>query len=539
MEKDHRIAVSPTARDPSEIPTHISLTEYLLQNLRTHSMRFGDRPWVVDVLTRTSVLLKDVEEHSRRMASALTRLGFKARDVLFFVTYEGAQIFLLQLAVWRLGGVTRGWHAFDLKDEYRNQIQDCRAKFVLVDEETAPLLQETVTEQEWDVTLLSFGDVKGATKVKDLLEDDGSAMPENLEINPRKDVVVIASTGGSTGKPKGVFHTHYSIVSSLHSRRTFFNDEMSLLSPMVNFWVGSLILNTSALCQGGTTIHITKFDKEKFFDYVDTYKPEGLIFYPYLASWLANCPKLKRANLDFLKTIMIGSWVLDADTVRTFNHYLPQVSIVQMYGMTEALIISSSEFSPNHDKKCLTVTENEGHTFTSSGRMFPYVKIKVVDPENSACILERGERGEIMINSPSNMLGYMQKDGTPNRSIFEADGYMHTGDLGFLDEEGNIYIIERLSFVFKYKAMPVSGSISKRDYLVGIPNPDTDTLARAFVVLRAGYHVTADELQAHVANRLNIYKHLHGGVRFVDSLPVNRNGKLERRKLKEIALQMD
>ncbi|KAF4516735.1 hypothetical protein B566_EDAN008425 [Ephemera danica] len=334
MEEDHRIAVSPIARDPSEIPTDISLAEYLLRNLRTHSARFGDRPWVADALTGTSVLLKDVEEHSRRMASALTRLGFKARDVLFFVTYEGAQIFLLQLAVWRLGGATRGWRALDMTDEYKIQIQDCRAKFVLVDEETAPLLQEAVSAQEWDVTLLCFGDVKGATKVNDLLSDDGS-----------------------------------------------------------------------------------------------------------------------------------------------------------------------------------------------------------------------GEHGEIMINSPSNMLGYMQQDGTPNRSTFEADGYMHTGDLGFLDGEGNIYIIERLNFVFYYEGWAVlpaeiEGVLAEHEAVqaagvVGIPNPDTETLSRAFVVLHAGYHVTADELQAHVVNRLNIHKHLHGGVRFVDSLPVNRIGKLERCKLKEIALQMD
>ncbi|KAF4519142.1 hypothetical protein B566_EDAN007415 [Ephemera danica] len=511
--KNEVVFQSPNPRDPSEIP-EIPLGDYLMNKLRDNLPRLHGRTWMHDILGGKSVKFDEIEDLSRRFGSALTRLGFKKGDAFFFVTFESAQLFALCLTVWRLGGITRGWYQCDVKETYKIQLQQSQPKFILIDDRTAPMMLEVVNELKYSTTLLSFGDVKGTISVDQMLQDDGSAFPEHVKINPREDVVIAMDTSGSTGKPKAVLYSHYSAIAASYGGRGYFKNGNSMMSCSINFGTLAVVVCKESLCYGGTVYFNSVFNRETHFGLLRKYKPETVIMYPYNAVWMARSPELKSNDLSFLKCIHVTASVLDPATVKILNEELPNVAIEQAYGMTECLFVSTTKLGRDPKNPIIYKEKQDGKEFSvvSTGKLSPYTKAKVMDVETGRT-LPVGQRGEILLD----------------RSNIDADGWYHTGDFGFFDEDANLYIIERIYNFFKCNAEIAAG-------VVGIPNAATDNLARAFVVLRPGCHVTADELQAHVAARLPEYKHLHGGVRFIDVLPVNRNNKIDRGTLKKLAL---
>ncbi|KAF4521767.1 hypothetical protein B566_EDAN006286 [Ephemera danica] len=131
---------------------------------------------LVNVDTGLEVKFDEVENMSRRVASALARRGFKRGDTLYFVTFESVRIYVILLAVWRLGGCIQGWFQRDKAENYAKQMRQSKTKFVLMDEETSPLMNESIKLYQCEVMRISFGNVEGTTQVDELFEDDGSGI---------------------------------------------------------------------------------------------------------------------------------------------------------------------------------------------------------------------------------------------------------------------------------------------------------------------------------------------------------------------------
>ncbi|XP_065349133.1 uncharacterized protein LOC135945393 [Cloeon dipterum] len=477
----------------------------------------------------------------------MARLGFKQGDVLYYVTYEMAQLFVLHLATWLLGGAVRGCYQGESAEVYARQINESKARIVVVDFDTAPVMKRAIESLDWEVQLFYVGrtPVENAVGFETIAMDtDDSAMPEFLEIDPKEEVVAIPSTSGSTGTPKGVLHTHYSAVSQLvmFSKFDYMREDTRAMALMTNYAVGNFLLTLNALYSGATIYNIGKFSYDIYFDLILQYKPNFIMFYPFVASWFAKSRQISELDLGFIEKIFIAAWVLDPTTADTLHQKLPKAKITQLYGMTEVIGVSASDLLDGADCeiKPLTVIENEGELCVASGHLLPFVKAKIVDLSTGR-ILPKGERGEIVLSTPSAMKGYLI-DGEVQ---LRENEWFHTGDLGFFDDEENIYVIERMTFMFKYLSLFVSPSEIESVLcehpsiqaagVTGIPDPEVTTCARAYVVTKPGMQLTEDEACAFVAEKLPEYKHLHGGVRFLEKLPVNKGGKLDRGKLKEIA----
>ncbi|KAF4531983.1 hypothetical protein B566_EDAN017414, partial [Ephemera danica] len=206
------------------------------------------------------------------------------------------------------------------------------------------------------IDVLCFGKVDGATSVNELFQDDGSAFPEHVEINPKEDVVLISNTSGTTSIPKGVLHSHFAAVATIHGGTEYLGADNSCLLFMGNFSIGHFIMQISSLYSGGTRYNIPSLltNQDSYFDIITKYKPDDLHLFPYIASWVARSQRLQELDLSFLKVITIGASPLDHGTVEIFQKTLPQVLIQQIYGMTECMFIATTKMKLNPNAPLVT-----------------------------------------------------------------------------------------------------------------------------------------------------------------------------------------
>ncbi|XP_059485965.1 uncharacterized protein LOC132202794 [Neocloeon triangulifer] len=461
MPSEPCIYKSPHDRDPSLLP-ELGIVEYLLKKLKENGRAKTDVVWMANASTGVKVYFKDVESNSKRVASALTRLGFKNKDVLYYATYETAVLYLIHIGVWRLNGAVRGGFQKEAPEEYARQMKEAKARFVLVDKETYPLLQKTVKIMPWPVKIISFDDVgkPEVATVKSLIEDDGLAMPERVEINPKEDIVCIPNTSASTGLPKGVCHTHFTLMVQGYDPKSVDIFKFPLMTPMSNYAVGSFMATCNSLANGMTVYHLGKFEKEKYFEQLVKFKPGNCLMYPFLANWFIRSEELDKYDLSFLQLVTISGSVLDPATAELINAKLPNLRIAMFYGMSECFIMTSTEVDTTEDtprNRKNPIKENQGEFCVSSGKLAPYTLAKVVDV-SSGELLGTNERGILYFKTPMLMKGYL-REGHEKPVLPEdvtADGWIRSGDIGFFDEESNIYVLERTSFIFKYYMFFVS-----------------------------------------------------------------------------------
>ncbi|CAB3366154.1 Hypothetical predicted protein [Cloeon dipterum] len=540
---------SPLERDPSNLP-ECPIFDFLLKRIKDHGVDKTNRPWMVDTTTGAKVYFKDIETDSKRVASALTRLGFGHRDFLYFATYETAVLYLVQLGVWRLGGGVRGGFQTETPEEFARQLRETQARFILVDKETFPVIKKTIQLLTWEVKLISFDDVGEAdvALVKSLLEDDGTAMPEKVDIKPKDDVICAPNTSASTGLPKGVCHTHFSLTSLAFDPEAIDVFGLSLMSPASNYAIGSYIITCCSISYGTTVFQLGKFQKENFLDLLTEHRPANTLMYPFVCNWLARCDELDQYDLSFLESITITGAVLDATTIELMAKRLPHVEIIQLYGMTELINVTNARIrAPGNrlSKEKTIMRENQGEMCVSSGKLVPYVEARVVDVDTGE-FQGPNKRGEICVKSPMTMKGYLREGcNEPVMDDLTDDGYYKTGDIGFFDEDSNIYVVERTKFLFKYQAWSVSPteieSVIKQHPgvlevgVIDVPDLANSNVAKAFVRKKPNATCTAEELIKFVADRLIERKQLHGGVVFVDKLPESKGNKLDRIALKKLA----
>ncbi|XP_071453506.1 uncharacterized protein [Hetaerina americana] len=504
----------------------VSAAEYLLGALSMNQEYLKHKPWVVDVIRKKSILFSEIEPLSYRIASALTKIGFQKGDWLYFVTYEVALIYVVHIGVWRCGGAVRGCFQKEGEDEFQRQLEETGARFVLCDRETAGPIKRAIGRLSWSVNLLSIGDtVTSAISIEGMIDkDDGSTFPHEVKFNPREDVLCVPNTSGSTGKPKGAMHTHHNIISFLENmggpkkleKAPVTGD--SLLSLMGNFSVGAFMHTSMAIIFGYTLITISKFNKHSFMSHLLSYKPSSISLYHYVASWLTRSGELERHDLSFLKYIICGGSVFDISTLKKISSALPHVKIAQSYGTSETLVVTTTNEGPTPSEGCPSIAGlrqlkdgdgEDSRIYTSAGVLFPQVQGKIVDPDTGHA-LSRGSIGRFLLKCPFVMKGYLGSGGGKKCApVVDLDGWFDTGDNGFFDESGNLYIVDRSNLIFKYYMHQVSpieieAVITEHPAVlaaavVALPNPETTSLARAYIVLKPGKIVTEDEILQFVA----------------------------------------
>jgi long-chain acyl-CoA synthetase len=378
------------------------------------------------------------------------------------------------------------------------------------------------------------GGVRGAALVdfKELLKQEPGPDWSPEAVQPEEMAVLIYS-GGTTGIAKGIMLSHFNFVANAHQIIAWgsLTNEQGLLAVLPLFHgFGMSVTMNSAILAGGEITLLPRFNAKQVAKTIQKRKPNFFIGVPTMFVQLSNLPDIHRYDFSSLRGIFVGAAPLTKAIKDDFEKKTGG-RMIEGYGLTEAVTaIMANPYKGTHK-------------LASIGIPFSDVDMKIVSLDDGHT-LPPGELGEIALRSPTVMLGYYKNPDETQKTI--VDDWLHTGDIGYVDEDGYFYITDRkkeLIIVGGFNVFPreideliYQHSKVKEGITVGIPDPRKGERIKVYVVLKAGETATQEEFIAYFRERLTPYK-VPSEVEFRTELPKSMIGKILRRALREEEIQ--
>ncbi|GFQ01938.1 4-coumarate--coa ligase 1 [Phtheirospermum japonicum] len=360
-----------------------------------------------------------------------------------------------------------------------------------------------------------------------------------VEIDP-DDVVALPYSSGTTGLPKGVMLTHKGMVTSVAQQvdgsnpNNYVHSEDVMLCVLPLFHIYSL--NSVLLCGlrvGSAIVIMQKFDIVPFLEVMQRYRVTIGPLVPPIVLAIVKSPEVAKYDLSAVRTVMSGAAPLGKELEDALRSKFPNAKLGQGYGMTEAgpVLAMCLAFAKEPFKiksgACGTVVRN--------------AEMKIVDAE-SGVSLERNQYGEICIKGDQLMKGYLNDPKATGKTI-DKEGWLHTGDIGFIDDDDELFIVDRIKEIIKYKGFQVAPAELEALLLkhpnisdaavISIKDEQAGEVPAAFVVKSNGSTVTEDEIKQFVSKQVIFYKRINR-VCFVDVIPKSQSGKIMRKDLRAI-----
>lgn len=476
----------------------------------------GDRLALVDGASGAAVTYEALAARIERTAAGLAARGLRPGDVLAIWAPNSPEWAIAALGAMAAGATVSGVSPGATERELAAQAMDCEASILATVPAGLPVARE-VAARAGVREVVALGEI----------ERDGPAPA--VALDPARAVALLPYSSGTTGLPKGVMLTHANLVVAVGQARAALKlrpaDTLVAIAPFAHV-MGFVITLSNALSAGATAVTLPSFAFETFVELVERHRATVLVGPPPMMVGLAGHPAVDAHDLSSLELIVSGGAPVPAETARAVGERLPGVVIRLGYGLTET---TATATAPDRE---LAVAPG------SVGRPMPGTELRVVDPETGA---DRGpgETGELLVRGAQTMAGYLKRpDATA--AMIDADGWLRTGDLAVVDEEGQVFVVDRLKELIKVNAFQVAPAELEAVLathpavadaaVVGRPDAVTGETPVAAVVRRG--ELDADELMAWVAERVAPYKRIRA-VRFVDAIPRTPAGKILRRALVE------
>ncbi len=364
--------------------------------------------------------------------------------------------------------------------------------------------------------------------MQDLLRSPAPADFRPVDSDPDEMAILIYS-GGTTGVAKGIMLSHFNVVANAHMVKTWghLNEEERILAvlPLFHGYGMSVCMNAPVLA-GMEIILMPKFSARDMAKTIHKHRPTVTAAVPTILVALSNLPDVDKYDFTSLKAVWVGAAPLTEAIKENFEARTGGRAI-EGYGLTEA--VTAIMANPYMGK----------HKVGSIGLPFPDVDAKIVSLDGSRD-LPPGEQGEIVLRTPTMMLGYYNRPEETAKTI--VDGWLFTGDIGYMDEDGYFYITDRkkdLIIVGGFNVFPreIDELIYKHPKVqegitVGIPDPYKGERIKVYIVLKEGVTATEEEFKQYFREHLTPYK-LPSEIEFRSSLPKSAIGKILRRKLRE------
>jgi len=377
---------------------------------------------------------------------------------------------------------------------------------------------------------------KGVYYFKELV-GKSPPMPPKVEINPKEDLEALQYTGGTTGVPKGAMLTHFNLISNAVACATWLygkkpkeaEDVFLTVLPLFHIYGMTTAMN-APIYLAGTMVMLPRPDAVDILKSIQEHKVTVYCGAPTLYSMLINHPDIRKYNLRSIKFCISGAAPLPPEVQKRFMELTGGV-LVEGYGLTESSPVTHCN---PLDPTLKTVKVG------SIGLLWPDTDSKIVDVETGEKELPIGEVGELIIKGPQIMKGYWNLP--EETAAVLRNGWLHTGDIGKMDEDGYFYITDRKKDLIKYKGYSVypreiedvlyEHPAIKLCAVIGKPDKVAGEIPKAFIVLKEGKTASADEIKKFVKAKVAPYKAIRE-VEFRTELPTSVVGKVLLRTLRE------
>ncbi|XP_065091103.1 uncharacterized protein LOC135712053 [Ochlerotatus camptorhynchus] len=513
-----------------------SLGELIVKRLREN----GDDIACIDGLTNESITYSDLLEQSVRLANRLHRIGIKKNTLIAIMCENRIELPLVAFAATYMNAIpillnpaytpTELEHVLKLTQPKAIFVSSIAVKTLLSVADSIPSIKMITligSKERPHKRVALFKELFDRNKLKTAR----SFTPQPVNLKDQVALMVLSS--GTTGLPKAVQLTHYNIMAVM----AYIRDDLKLspispsalslaLLPYFHIYGYMILLNTC--CNKRSIVTLPKFEPNLFLSTIEKYKIATVTLVPPLVVFLAKHPLVEKYDLSSLIAISCGAAPLSKEIEEMVHKRLPNLMLIRIgYGMSETSLG--------------VLTRNIGKA-GSVGKVNRMFWVKVVDPETGKT-LGPNQIGEICAKGPMIMKGYLKND-EETQSIIDKDGWLHTGDTGYFDEDEDFYIVDRIKDLIKYRgsqvapaeveAVLLTNPKIKDAAVVGIKDEANGELPLAFVVAQPGMELSEAEVKTWVADHLSKSKNLHGGVRIIAEIPKTASGKILRRELRKM-----
>jgi long-chain acyl-CoA synthetase len=533
------------------VPSHIDYPEIpLYEFLEKAAKDFGGRTAIYFLKRRISY--KEFKDIADRLATALANLGLKKGDVVAIIMPNFPQFLFSYYGIMKAGATVTSCSTLLTERELAFQLNDAGAETIIA----------------WDRQLEKIKNIKDRTRLRNViitgvfdyapnaqreppeiagtmqfvnLVNKAKPNPPKVKVNPKEDVAVLQYTGGTTGLPKGAMLTHYNLVSNAVATAAWLPDvkrgkETALTNlPLFHIYGMTVCMNTLIYNAMTMVLNPDPRDLKSLLELIRETRPGVFPGVPTIYMRL-----LERDDIDDyakdLRSIRVcntGAAPMPPEVLKDFEKRTGG-KILEGYGLTECSPVTHSNPTGEGKRKV-----------GSAGIPFPDTEVKIVDIADDTKIMPVGKEGEIMIKGPQVMKGYWNKPEETRNQM--KDGWVKTGDIGRMDEDGYFYIVDRKKDMidvsgFKVYPREVEDILYEHKAVlmasvIGIPDPQTpgNERVKAFVVLKDGYKEgddLANEIKEFCKKSLAPYK-VPKSVEFRKELPETLVGKVLRKELRE------
>eukprot|EP00026_Physarum_polycephalum_P002353 Phypoly_transcript_02359.p1 GENE.Phypoly_transcript_02359~~Phypoly_transcript_02359.p1 ORF type:complete len:523 (-),score=74.68 Phypoly_transcript_02359:105-1673(-) len=508
------------------IPDDISVPEFIVEHFNQHP----NRKLLIDPYTKREFTCQQVSDLIKKVSAGFYKLGLKTGELVALALPNMVEYPFIALGIQNLGAIPTVFNPAQTLEELTHQLQDSSAKYLV----TVPQLLEKVKEIMKQVQgqvkeVIVVGKAPGTISFADLINNNGE-FPRH-KFDTRTTVALVPYSSGTTGLPKGVELTHYNIVANVLQTLALLGSMNSGHETWISFLpffhiYGNVTILYTAMRSLHTLVVMPRFDKLHYLKFIQEYKPTILPIVPPIVLLLSQDPVVSQYDTSSVKYFLCAAAPLSAELEVEFKKRFKNVPILQGYGMTEL-----SPFS--HAQHVSTKVPG------SVGRLCPNMTMKIVDENGTE--LGIGQTGEVWLRGPNVMKAY-RNNPKATTDMIDRDGYLHTGDVAYVDADENLFIVDRIKELIKYKGFQVAPAeleallLTHPDVedvaVVGKPSVEAGEVPAAFVVRKKESKLSAKDLVAWADQKTSHYKQLRGGVVFVETIPKSAAGKILRKLLR-------
>lgn len=528
-------------------PVHSYLDEAIRDHGSRPAMDFLGRGWTYD----------EIGAMSQRVAAGLQAMGLGKGDKVGLCLPNTPYYTVFYFAVLRIGGIVVNFNPLYVEREISFQARDSGARIMVtldlkviydkVEEVRREGALDTIVvcpmadilPQPKKLLFTLFKGKERATIPEDAAHPrfadvmaKGRGAPRDAEIDPLTDIAVLQYTGGTTGVPKGAMLTHANLSANIEQMRTIFSaaepgrEKMLCVLPFFHVFAMTVAQNLSVVL-GAEMVLLPRFELKML---LDTIKRKQITLFPgvpTIYTAINTAEMTKKYDLTSIKLCLSGGAPLPVE-VKTQFETMTGCYLVEGYGLTEAAPVVAAN------------PLDENRRAGSIGLAVPGTVVGFRDLEDLTKDVAEGEKGELVVSGPQVMAGYYNRPDETARTL--EHGVLHTGDVGYRDADGFIYLVDRIKDLILcsgYNVYPrvIEEAIYQHPaveetIVIAIPDKYRGQTPKAFVKLREGTALTATELKTFLKDHLSSIEMPHE-VEFRDSLPKTMVGKLSKKELVE------